>query len=82
MKKCDSIHILKVYDIYEDRSSKIVVSEFCNMGSLQDEIQKRKRMGTDELKATAILRQIVSALKVNLDPFRISIKIAAFCIKT
>ena len=41
MRKCDSIHILRLYDIYEDKDCKIVVSEYCNMGSVKAEIEKR-----------------------------------------
>ena len=41
MRKCDSIHILRLHDIYEDKDCKIVVSEYCNMGSLKAEIEKR-----------------------------------------
>jgi len=36
MSKCKSVNILKCLDIYEDRNYKVMVSEYCNMGSLRN----------------------------------------------
>jgi serine/threonine protein kinase len=81
-RKCDSIHLLHYYDIYEDRNSKVIVSEYCNLGSLAAEIAARKGQGTDQLKAIAILKQVVSALKVAPSPPRTSTRTAAYSTKT
>lgn len=80
-RKCDSIHILHVYDIYEDRNCKIIVTEYCNLGSLAAEIKARKNRGTDQLKAIAIIKQIISGLRVSSTPFRTSIKTVPYSIK-
>lgn len=63
-RKCNSIHVLTSYDIYEDRNSKIIVSEYCNLHSLAHEIAVRNNRGIEKLKAIAILKQIVSGLSV------------------
>ena len=62
--KCSSIHVSTSYEIYEDRNGKIVVSEYCNLRSLADEITMSKNKGIEKLKAIAIIKQIVNGLSV------------------
>ena len=71
--KCSSIHVLTSYEIYEDRNGKIVVSEYCNLRSLADEITMSKNKGIEKLKAIAIIKQIVNGLSVIRAIFSISI---------
>jgi hypothetical protein len=35
MSKSKSRNLLKCYDLYEDRNKKIIVEEYCNMGTLK-----------------------------------------------
>lgn len=73
--------MLQLFDIYEDKDCKIVVSEYCNMGSLRSEIDRREGKGTDELRAIAILKQIVTALRVRNKLSRMFIGTAISCIR-
>lgn len=52
--------------MYEDIDYKVMVYEYCNMGSLKQEIESRGGKPTDEIRAIIILKQILSGLKVWL----------------
>lgn len=44
MQKCNSENLIKCYDVYENKSLKIMVIEYCNGGTLDDEIKSKGRI--------------------------------------
>lgn len=44
MYMCDSPFLLKCYDVYENSDLKVLIIEFCNGKTLQDEIDEKKRI--------------------------------------
>ena len=44
MNKVDSAHVMKILDVYENKSLKIMVIEYCNGGDLQHEIRDKIRI--------------------------------------
>ena len=68
------MHVLKCYDIFENRECKVVVLEYCNFGSLADEILKKRSKHISESQAVRILKSIISALKVRKKGFRTCIR--------
>ena len=60
---CNSPHVVKCYDIVENKRYKIFVMEYCNRGSLQDELRKKKAYPVND--ALAILKQIILGLSVQ-----------------
>lgn len=59
---CDSPHVIKCYDIVENNKYKIFVLEYCNRGTLHDELKKKKAYPVND--ALAILKQIILGLSV------------------
>ena len=57
MTKVDSSHVMKIYDVYENKSLKIMVIEYCSGGTLSDLIYRRGRI--PESEAIEILKQII-----------------------
>lgn len=45
MMACNSENVLKCYEVYENKSLKIMVIEYCNDGTLESEIMSKKRLG-------------------------------------
>ena len=62
MQMCDSPHVIKCYDIVENNRYKIFVLEYCNRGTLHDELKKKKAYPVND--ALAILKQIILGLSV------------------
>ena len=73
--------MLKLYDMYEDRNGKIVVSEYCNLGSLKREIKSRKSEFCNQMIAVAILKQVVNGLRVTKLSDRAFTGAASICIR-
>nr|VVW87185.1 unnamed protein product [Nymphaea colorata] len=44
MMTCDSENIIKCYDVYQNKSLKVMVIEYCNGLTLQEEITEKKRI--------------------------------------
>lgn len=42
--KVNSDHVMKLYDVYENKWLKIMVIEYCNGGTLSEEILRRNRI--------------------------------------
>ena len=64
MMLCDSEHIVKCFDVYENRWLKIMVLEYCNGGDLQAEINGKLRI--PEREAILILKQLINGIAVRL----------------
>lgn len=62
MQLCDSPHVVKCFDIIENQRYKILVLEFCNKGSLDDELKKKNALPVEY--ALAILKQIILGIAV------------------
>jgi serine/threonine protein kinase len=60
--------VVKCYDIYENKSLKIMIIEFCNGGTLQDEIERKIRI--PEKEAVLVLKQIINGIAVRKVIFR------------
>jgi serine/threonine protein kinase len=74
--------LLKCEDIYEDIDYKVMVYEYCNMGSLHAEIERRGKTPTDQVRAIIILKQVLSALKVGYFSCRVCTRTAMCCTRT
>lgn len=57
---CNSENLIKCFDIYENKSLKIMVIEYCNGGTLQQEIRNKHRI--PEKQAILILKQIINGI--------------------
>ena len=68
MMICDSDNVVKCYNVYENRSLKIMVMEFCNGGELQREIINKYKI--PEREAILILKQIINGIAVLVDLLR------------
>lgn len=44
MMKCDSPHVMKCYDVYENKDLKIMMIEYCNGGTLADMLGEKGRI--------------------------------------
>ena len=55
--RVESDHVMKLYDVYQNKWLKIMVMEFCNGGTLSEEIIHRNRI--PEKQAIDILKQII-----------------------
>ena len=60
LKQLDHPYILKLYEIYEDKTRFFVVTELCKGGELFDELIERGKYG--ERDAASALRQILQAI--------------------
>lgn len=63
MMQVDSDHVMKCYDVYENKWLKIMIIEYCNGGTLSEEIYKRGRI--PEAEAIEVLKQIMLGISVN-----------------
>lgn len=63
MMQCDSPHLLKCLDIFENRDLKVLKMEYCQGKTLDTYLQKRKKL--PEREAVDILRQIISGISVS-----------------
>lgn len=68
MMICDSDNVVKCYNVYENRSLKIMVMEYCNGGELQREISTKYKI--PEREAILILKQIINGIAVLFSIFR------------
>jgi serine/threonine protein kinase len=62
MMICDSDNVVKCYNVYENRSLKIMVMEYCNGGELQREITNKYKI--PEREAILILKQVINGIAV------------------
>lgn len=76
MMLCNSEHIVKCYDVYENRSLKIMVMEYCNGGDLQGEISSKGKI--PEKEAILILKQLINGIAVSIVIFRKCITIGLY----
>ena len=76
MTICDSDNVVKCYNVYENRSLKIMVLEFCNGGELQREIINKYKI--PEREAILILKQVINGIAVLFWLFRSCIIITLF----
>ena len=60
--RVESDHVMKLYDVYQNKWLKIMVMEFCNGGTLSEEITSRNRI--PERQAIDILKQIIIGIAV------------------
>lgn len=60
--RVESDHVMKLYDVYQNKWLKIMVMEFCNGGTLSEEITTRNRI--PERQAIDILKQIIIGIAV------------------
>lgn len=44
MMQCDSDNVVRCYDVYENKALKIMIIEYCNGGTLQEEINQKLRI--------------------------------------
>ena len=44
MMLCDSPHVMKCYDVYENKDLKIMMIEYCNGGTLSDMLTEKGRI--------------------------------------
>lgn len=65
MMLCNSDNVIRCFDVYENKSLKIMIIEFCNGGTLQSEIDVKKRI--PEKEAILILKQIINGIAVFFD---------------
>ncbi len=63
MQLCNSPHVIKCYNVKENERYKIFVLEYCNRGSLSDELKVKKAFPI--IDALAILKQIIVGLAVK-----------------
>ena len=68
MIKCDSPNVVKCLDVFQNKDIKIIVMEYCNQGSLEDELKKRGII--HEKQAILIIKQIINGITVSLYLFR------------
>ena len=68
MFKVQDEHVMKCYATYENKWLKIMVIEYCNGGTLSEEIYKRGRI--PEVEAIEVLKQIITGLAVNVQSCR------------
>lgn len=64
MKRCNSDHLVRCYDTYENAEYIILALEYCNAGDLYRELKKRKRIPEEE--AVRILKQLIAGFAVPL----------------
>ncbi len=64
MQMCHSPHVVECYDVKEDERYKIFILEYCNRGSLHDELKAKKAYPIND--GLAILKQIIVGLAVSL----------------
>lgn len=43
MQLCNSPNLIKCYDIYENKELKVLIMEYCNQGTLSDELKKIRK---------------------------------------
>lgn len=60
--KVNSDHVMKLYDVYENKWLKIMVIEYCNGGTLSEEILRRNRIPQKE--AIEVIKQIILGIAV------------------
>jgi serine/threonine protein kinase len=63
MMECKNDHLLKCYDIYQNKDLKILVMEYCSGKTLEAHLQKKKKI--PEREAVEILRQVISGIAVT-----------------
>lgn len=63
MMKCNSEHVVRCYNKYEDDENIIMAVEYCNSGDLYQEIKKRGTIPEDE--AVRILKQVIVGFAVR-----------------
>jgi calcium-dependent protein kinase len=61
MKKADHPHIVKLYELWEDRTNLYLVLELCEGGELFDHIVSKKRLS--EREAAGLFRQLLLSLR-------------------
>lgn len=64
MIKVHSDHVMKLFDVYENKWLKIMVIQFCNGGTLSEEIISRNRI--PEKQAIEVVKQIIMGVAVIL----------------
>jgi serine/threonine protein kinase len=78
MMTCDSENIIKCYDVYQNQWLKVMVIEYCNGMTLQEEINEKKRI--PEKEAIFIMRQLINGVAVRLNLLRNCIGTASFTV--
>lgn len=62
MAKVNSDHVMKLFDVFENKWLKIMVVEYCNGDTLANQIMSRKKI--PESEAIEILKQIILGISV------------------
>ena len=60
MSHCDSPHLLKLYDVYSNKDLKVMIMEYCNGKTLQQEINEKVTL--EEAEAMMISKHIINGL--------------------
>ena len=47
MLKCKSAHVIKIFESYENKASKVFVMEFCNSETLEHYLRRKGRLKED-----------------------------------
>lgn len=64
MMKCDSPHVMKCYDVYENKDLKIMMIEYCNGGTLSDALAEKGRIPENE--AIDFIKQAIFGIAVRI----------------
>ena len=68
MRQCRSVHVIKIYESFQNERSKVYVLEYCNQGNL--ELYLKKRGAFNERDAISVLKQIICGLAVTFSVYR------------